>query len=75
MASDEPDTNRTPPTAWGKANSKADAWRRGIHTATHNRLPIPHPYVSRETCRRLLPRSIPAHTGISFMTGKGPGAN
>ena len=33
------------------------------------------PLVSRETCQRPQPCSIPAHTGLSVMTGEGPGAN
>ena len=41
-----------------------------IHTATHQR-PIVHLFVSRETCRRLQPHSIPTRTDVGLMTGEG----
>ena len=41
-----------------------------IHTATHQR-PIVHLFVSRETCRRLQPHSIPTRTDAGLMTGEG----
>ena len=75
MASDEHDTNRLSSSAWGNATGRVDAATHGMHSATHNRLPILRPFVSRETCRRLQSPSIPAHTYVSLMTGEGSSAN
>lgn len=75
MASDEQGTNRLSSSTWGNATGRVDAATQGMHSATHNRLPIPRPFVSRETCCRLRPHSIPAQTGVSFMAGEGPGTN
>ena len=75
MASDEQGTNRLSSSTWGNATGRVDAATHGMHSATHNRLPIPRPFVSRETCCWLRPNSIPAQTGVSFMAGEGPGAN
>lgn len=73
--SDEQGTNRLSSSAWGNANGEVNAETHEIHSATHNRLPILRPFVSRETCCWLRPNSIPAQTGVSFMAGEGPGAN
>ena len=55
----------------GNANGEVDAQTSARYAlATHQR-PIVHLFVSRETCRRLQPHSIPARTDVGLMTGEG----